>query len=204
MSELPFSLNNFKKDELYTFIAGLFTALAWYYHPSFNNFSTSNDQISLPFLILIWIGATMVVYIIYTIVFILVYGMTEKKVKPKTEEALENFKKDNNLTKNSFYSSTTVENNKSATHLYGLIFSSLIVTSYPLLCLIDKNTNTLFLIIASIFFLIAIITTWKGVTTTIKNFYTIHFATTQGLCDTVDYQTYIQERAKHHSDLRKQ
>lgn len=193
-------LAKLNRDELYTFIVGFFTALAWHLYFQEIGFIAKNTASINPTLIFAWLFITGLVYIFYTILIWVSDLMCKRKIKSQNDD--EELKKMNLKKYLSFFWSGPLEEQRLFLHIYGLLTISLIFVYHP----VASFTST----ILSLSWFTAIHITYSTVTIAAylmlykQNHYLhqVNNLLDKNYCDTLDQTTYLSERAAFYAKVK--
>ncbi len=132
-------LAKLNRDELYTFIVGLFTALAWYlYFQEIKIIEKNAGVINAP-LILAWLFSTGLIYIFYTVLIRVLDLICQRKIRHQDDKV--ELKKMNLKEHLSFFWVGPLEEQKLLLHIFGLVTVSLIFVFHPVASFISTKLN---------------------------------------------------------------
>jgi hypothetical protein len=116
-SNLP--LGKLNRDELYTFIGGLFVSQVWFlYLLSYGKIEV-NDSLYIPLGIMLWIGSTAIIFLLNSLLYIL-SNIFQREVMEEDFNKIEKVQY-----------SVNVDEKRMLLHIYAVTFSSLLSASLP-------------------------------------------------------------------------
>lgn len=197
--DLPFGLGNLRREDLFTFVAGLFAGMIWLLYLGYTEFISLSNSIETPLFIVSWFGATAILYVIHSIVVYLLYVIIKAMENLDDIDAL---KKKYKIKENSFYFSNLVDEVKIYGHVNGLILSIFILTYHPVFSFLSKEISMNFMIASLCIFGILTLFVSVSLLRSLHQYYLQYMLTIKGGIAIVDFQTYRQELAKKHSGSR--
>lgn len=117
VSNLP--LGKLNRDELYTFMGGLFVSQVWFLYLLSNGKIDLDDSLYITLSIVLWFGSTAVIFLLNSIL----YFLMNKLKSEITDKDFENIEKEQY--------SVHVTEKIMFIHIYSVIFSSLVLVTIP-------------------------------------------------------------------------
>ena len=195
MDNLP--LAKFNRDEVYTFIAGLFVALAWYLALQTSDAIAKSTVAIAPALLFAWLLSTAVVYIVYAgIMSWVIMPICQSRIesmKPQDEDAqFKTFK----LPEKWFVWAAPLEEGQLQLHIFALVVVSLILAYSPILSLmIFVGPSSFWLIVLHLTYTLVVLTTYLLLSQGSHHLHLVNHFVRKGYLDTADQATYLHERA---------
>lgn len=194
-------LAKLNRDELYTFIVGIFTATAWYLYFQEIGIIGKHRDIIDPALVFAWLFSTGLIYVFYMI---LVWGLDlicQRKIKNQNDD--EELVK-MNLTKNlSFFWAGPLEEQRLLLHIFGLLTVSLIFVFHPVVSFISIMQLSLsWLKVICVTYSAATIAAYLMLSKTSHYLHQVNHCLDKNYCDTLDQTTYLRERAAFYAKIK--
>ena len=198
--DMNLPIANFKRDELYTFIVGIFAASSWYLYFRGISLIAADTIVIDPIFLLTWLTSTGLVYVVYASLLLVADPLCKMKIRAQNDDA-ELCRL--NLTRNlSFFWSGPLEENKMHLHLFGLMTVAAIFVYHPFLSFIAPKLSW------SAFVLVHVMYTVLTVGIYLLFFKVFHYLQqvydflAKNYCDTLDQQTYLRERASFYARIK--
>lgn len=183
MNNLP--LDKLNRDELYTFLAGLFVSQIWYLYLVKIKLIPISDTLYIPFILSLWLGSTSIVFILNSLIAVI----ASEAVKGKEENE-----------KSLLYYATYMDELRMALHLYGIIFVSLILANLPIIDFITTKANIITYYLFTVFiFDLLILLSLVMYRQTFKELITINSHISNGVSYIIDDTLYRNKLTNHFS-----
>ncbi len=183
MNNLP--LNKLNRDEVYTFIAGLFVSQSWFFYLISAKLIEVPDSLFVVFGITLWIGLTAIIFIFNNLlssIGFIIKKLCAKSIKNKVQ----------NIERKLLYYTSYLTEVAIFLHLFSLTFISLLLISIPLHYLIgDSNWMCALYIIAGLSLIMYLVT--------YRNLIFYYECIDEKKCDVIDQTQYIAEVTKYYS-----
>ena len=203
MTNLGLPLGSLRREEIYTFMGGLYIALSWTIfillsHP----YDIGKTQHIIAFVFaLMWLTSVVVLYVILVVLYLALNSLGGRWTKNSSIAVFKSTLNANDPIVNYYphgYSETIITNN----HIDCVLLLSVIISAYPVFGIIGtfvREISPKFSIIA----LVAIIPVvghriWQGT----KCRYSFEKLVSSGDVEYIDYKKYSEETAKYIADLR--
>ena len=193
-------IGKLNRDEVYTFIVGSFSGLAWYLHLQEIGIVTKNSGVIGATLLFVWLFSTGLIHILSSILAAIMNSIAEKRIKvQKDDEELEKMGLIKNL---SFFWAGPLEEQRLLLHIYGLVTISLVFVYYPVVFFISTRISLPWVIAIHVAYTLVTIVAYS-VTFRINNYlHRVNHFVNKGYCDTLDQTTYVRERAVQYAAVR--
>lgn len=126
VSNLP--LGKLNRDEIYTFIGGLFVSQVWFLYLLSSGKIELNESLYIPLGIMLWIGSTASLFLFGTILYVLTNKL-HRDITNKDYEKIEN----------KVQYATNANETLMHIHIYAVIFSSFVLVSIPTIDFICRS-----------------------------------------------------------------
>jgi hypothetical protein len=196
-------LAKLNRDELYTFIVGIFAALSWQLYLQDIQFIAKTTALIDPTFFLAWLFMTGIIFILYMILLQILRLICEREINSEDDDAeLQKL----NLTKyTSFFWGGPLEEEKLLSHIYGLLTVSLIVVYHPVIAFAAKNLDLSW----GLSWLGYFHATYSALTiaaylmlSKVSHYlYLVKHFLDEGYCDILDETIYRRERAIHYAKV---
>jgi hypothetical protein len=186
------------RDEIYTFIAGLFVGLAWHLYFQQIGWVGKNQGVFDASLIFAWLLSTGVLYLLYMILQLAMDRIVKSKIARQDDE--KELRKLDVTKYRTFFWAGPLEEQRLLLHIFGLLTVALVLVYYPIIAFISPKVSLSWLVAVVHFVLV--------VAACLKFYQTDHYLhqvndfIAKGYCDTLDEAEYIRDRARLYADVQ--
>ncbi len=193
-------LTRLNRDELYTFIVGLFTGSAWQFYLQEIGIIAKNTGVIDSTLLFSWLFATGLVYIFYAILMEVVNLDSRRKTKHQNDD--EELKKLNLIKYRSFFWSGPLEEQHLQRHIWGLFTTSLLFVYHPTLSFISSKVSLPWFIVIHVAYTGITIAAYLMCSGVDHYLHKVKHFLDKNYCDTLDQATYLRERAVFYAKIK--
>lgn len=185
------------RDEIYTFIAGLFVGLAWHLYFQQIGWVGKNEGVFDASLIFAWLLGTGVLYLLYMILQLAMDTIVKRTITRQDDD--EELRRLDVTKYKTFFWAGQLEEQTVLLHIFGLLTVALVVVYYPIVAFILPKLNFSWLVVAV--YVVLVVAACLKFYQTDHYLYQVNNFINKGYCDTLDQTEYIRDRARLYADV---